>query len=91
MCAVKQHCGSNRRAQEAHQSPLFHTIISLGTPFFYSVGLHRPHLLSTLRGLQNKAGKSAVSVKDGKSPWGDDRGTKKWRKERGGKKERVRQ
>lgn len=71
-------------------SPLSHHHFSWYS-FFYSVGLHRPHLLSTLRGLQNKAGKSAVSVKDGKSPWGDDRGTKKWRKERGGKKERVRQ
>lgn len=68
-------------------TPSFH-----GAPFyfFYSVGLHRLHLLSTLRGLQNKAEKICSACEGWKVTLGDDRGTKKWRK-RGGEKERVRQ
>lgn len=68
-------------------TPSFH-----GAPFyfFYSVGLHRLHLLSTLRGLQNKAEKICSACEGWKVTLGDDRGPKKWRK-RGGEKERVRQ
>lgn len=50
---------------------LFHTIISShGSPFSL---FRRSASLSSLihsEALQNKAGKAAVSVKDGKSPWG---------------------
>lgn len=71
-------------ALKAHQSLLSHTVISCRC-VFHSVGLHRLHLLSTLRSLQNKAGKSAVPVKAGKSPWGMTE-EQKWR--RGGEGER---
>lgn len=64
-------------------TPSFH-----GAPFFfYSVGLHRLHLLSTLRGLQNKAEKNLQCLWRMESHLGGWQRNKKMEKERGGEKE----
>lgn len=56
-------------------SVLFHThVSSLGSPPppppLYSARLHLSHLLSTLTPSRTKRGTAAVTVKEGKSPWG---------------------
>lgn len=78
ICAVKQHCRTG--ALKAHQSLLFHTVISWRS-FFFIPSACIGFISYPLWGASRTKQKKICSACEGwKVTLGDDRGTKKWRK-----------